>query len=86
MVGVTLIFRRRWSTSDSLVALRALGKNQYKALDIRGAPGDATVVAMWAGAPVPERPHVIAPDFGSFFLATVREVMARGWSDGEGSA
>lgn len=74
-VGLTLGLRREGQISDDLVVVYNLGQGSYYALDT-GRPrpdGEAPVVGLTPGlSGAGNELEVIASDFGSFFLETVR--------------
>jgi antitoxin YobK len=74
-VGLTLGLRREEQISDDLVVVYNLGQGSYYALDT-GRPrpdGEAPVVGFTPGlSGAGDELEVIASDFGSFFLETVR--------------
>ena len=74
-VGLTRELRRDGQISDDLVVIYNLGQGSYFALDTSrtGADGEAPVVSFTPGLnSAGDDLEVVAPDFGSFFLETVR--------------
>ncbi|MEV4423616.1 SMI1/KNR4 family protein [Patulibacter sp. NPDC049589] len=74
-VGLTREFRRDGQVSEDLVVIYNLGKGSYFALDTRAAgdDGEAPVVAFTPGIhSAGDELQIVAPDFGAFFLETVR--------------
>jgi hypothetical protein len=74
-VGLTLELRREGQISDELVVIYNLGQGSYYAIDTSraDADGEAPVVGFTPGLTnAGDELEVIAPDFGSFLLETVR--------------
>ena len=74
-IGYTRDLRRRGFITDDMVVIYALGDGTYYALDTArsGPDGEAPVVAFIPGAgAAPDEFEVVFPDFGSFFLDTIR--------------
>ena len=74
-VGLTLELRREGHVSDDLVVVYNLGQGSYYALDTAraDADGEAPVVGFTPGVnKAADDLEVIAPDFGRFFLDTIR--------------
>ena len=74
-VGLTRQLRRDGQISDDLVVIYNLGQGSYYALEASkaGADGEAPVVGFTPGLnSAGDDLEVVAPDFGRFFLDTVR--------------
>jgi antitoxin YobK len=74
-VGLTRELRRGGHISNDLVVIYNLGQGSYYALDTgrAEADGEAPVVGFTPGLNSPgDELEVVAPDFGQFFLETVR--------------
>jgi hypothetical protein len=74
-VGLTRQFRRDGQISDDLVVIYNLGQGSYYALDTSraGDDGEAPVVGFTPGLNrAGDDLEVVAPDFATFFLETVR--------------
>jgi len=74
-VGLTREFRRDRQISDDLIVIYNLGQGSYCALDMSraGPDGEAPVVGFTPGLDrAGDDLEVVAPDFGAFFLDTLR--------------
>jgi hypothetical protein len=74
-IGLTRRMRRDGHISDALIVIYAVGEGTYFALDTAqaNADGEAPVVAfMPGGNTAGDTLEIVAPDFGAFFLATMR--------------
>lgn len=74
-VGLTRQLRRDGQISEDLVVISNLGQGSYYALDTAkaGPDGEAPVVGFTPGLnSAGDELEMIAPDFGRFFLDTVR--------------
>jgi antitoxin YobK len=74
-VGLTRLLRRNGHIHDQMVPIYAVGDGEYFGLDL-SAGGEPPVVAFTPGIDKPDSElEVIAPDFGTFLLETMRQAI-----------
>lgn len=80
-VWVTLLERREGGLPDRLIVIGATGMGEWYVLDGRqaGPDGEHPVVVWVLGLNTPDDAlELVAPDFGTFFLAEVQEALGYG--------
>ncbi len=77
-VWLTLDLRRTAAMPDCYILVSDTGDGGFYAIDTsqRDSSGESPVVEWWPGFPEAEdNPRFVAPDFGTFFLDEVRQVL-----------